>query len=100
MLHVLTLSWQGLQGRGAIFPGCHWRGISCVCLALSVLSALQVLALSRQGLQGRGKAEESFLAPLDAMAFDGLSHGDRLRERYSAEWQQSVDPVYCDEYTY
>ena len=59
-----------------------------------------MLALSRQGLQGRGKAEESFLAPLDAMAFDGLSQGDRLRERYNAEWQQSVDPVYCEEYTY
>lgn len=59
-----------------------------------------MLTLSRQGLQGRGKAEESFLAPLDAIAFDGLSLGDRLRERYNGEWQQSVDPVYCDEFTY
>ena len=58
------------------------------------------MALSRRGLQGRGKAEESFLAPLDAVAFNGVSPGDALRERYNNDWQQSVDPVYSEEFTY
>ena len=59
-----------------------------------------MLALSRQGLQGRGKAEESFLAPLDAVAFNGVTPGDALRERYNKDWNQTVDPVYSEEYTY
>lgn len=62
--------------------------------------ALKVLALSRQGLQARGKSEESFLAPLDAIAFNGVSPGEVLRERYSKEWHQSVDPLYSEEFTY
>ena len=61
---------------------------------------LQVLALSRRGLEGRGKSEESFLASLDAIAFQGMSVGDSLRERYNTDWQQSVDPVYSEEFTF
>lgn len=61
---------------------------------------MQVLALSRQGLQARGKSEESFLAPLDAVAFNGVSPGEALRERYNREWHQLVDPLYSEEFTY
>ena len=80
-------------------PNAHQQS-QWVCTHRLPHVAVQVLALSRHGLQARGKAEESFLAPLDAVAFNGVSPGDALRERYNNDWQQSVDPVYCEEFTY
>ena len=89
------------RGAASIWIKEGMQSSRCLCCAHRLRCvAVQVLALSRHGLQARGKAEESFLAPLDAVAFNGVSPGDALRERYNNDWQQSVDPVYCEEFTY
>jgi glutamate--cysteine ligase len=65
-----------------------------------VFAAAQVIALSRKGLQARGNGEETFLAPLEAVAGSGLTAGDRLRQRYYEDWGESVDPLYTEEFSY
>lgn len=59
-----------------------------------------MLALSKKGLIARGNNEESFLAPLEAIADSGITAGDSLRKRYYEEWGESVDPLYCEEFSY
>ncbi|CAL8469717.1 g9259 [Coccomyxa elongata] len=62
--------------------------------------AKQVLALSRRGLQARGNGEESFLAPLEAIANSGITAGDALRKRFHEEWGGNVDHLFTEEFTY
>ena len=50
--------------------------------------------------RGAAKQRSPFWPRWTPFAFHGLSLGDRLRERYNGEWQQSVDPVYSEEFTY
>lgn len=64
------------------------------------LYVVQVLALSRRGLQARGNGEESFLAPLEAIANSGITAGDALRRRFHEEWGGNVDHLFTEEFTY
>ena len=61
---------------------------------------LQVVALSSKGLRSRGNGEESFLAPLEDIASSGISAAEAMKQKYSTEWNNSVDPLYSSDYSY
>ncbi len=62
--------------------------------------ARDVLAIARDGLKARnvlnahGEHEALFLDDLDEIARDGVSPAERLLERFHAEWNESVEPVF------
>lgn len=62
--------------------------------------AKKMLQMSRDGLARRGKQEESFLDPLQEIADSGITNAERLLEKYHNEWNESVDPIYNNDFTY
>lgn len=62
--------------------------------------AKRMVQLSREGLQRRGKSEESFLVPLQEIVDSGKTNAERLLDRYYNEWNESVDPIYQQDFTY
>ncbi|KAL3136333.1 Glutamate--cysteine ligase B, chloroplastic [Trebouxia sp. C0009 RCD-2024] len=62
--------------------------------------AKKMLQLSTDGLARRGKHEEPFLEPLQEIANSGKTNAERWLEKYYNEWNESVDPVYTEEFTY
>ncbi len=59
--------------------------------------ALEVLALSEAGLKARALGEEVYLAPLWEIAHSGVTHAERLLQRYENMWSRSVAPLYNEE---
>lgn len=62
--------------------------------------AKKMLQLSKNGLSRRGNHEEPFLEPLQEIAESGVTNAERLLEKYHNEWNESVDPIYNDDFTY
>ncbi|DBB01391.1 TPA: Glutamate--cysteine ligase B, chloroplastic [Trebouxia sp. C0004] len=62
--------------------------------------AKKILQLSKNGLSRRGNHEEPFLEPLQEIAESGVTNAERLLEKYHNEWNESVDPIYNDAFTY
>lgn len=61
---------------------------------------MQVLKWSREGLEERGHGEEEYLDPLDQIAQTCRPSAAILAEKFHNEWNQSVDPLYTDEYSH
>ncbi|DBA66208.1 TPA: Glutamate--cysteine ligase B, chloroplastic [Trebouxia sp. C0005] len=62
--------------------------------------AKKMLQLSKNGLSRRGNHEEPFLEPLQEIAESGVTNAERLLEKYHNEWNESVDLIYDDAFTY
>jgi glutamate--cysteine ligase len=56
--------------------------------------APDVLAIARDGLRARGLGEEALLAPLDAIAADGVTQAERWLAAYHGEWGGDVRRVF------
>ncbi|WP_336760067.1 glutamate--cysteine ligase [Asaia sp. VD9] len=70
------------QAMNASFPG-----------GLRTL-AQRVVALAGQGLRARGLGEESYLAPLEAIAAGAPTQAETWLERFNGVWQGDVRPIF------
>lgn len=70
------------QAMNASFPG-----------GLRTL-AQRVVALAGQGLRARGLGEESYLAPLEAIAAGAPIQAETWLERFNGVWQGDVRPIF------
>ncbi|RUT26576.1 glutamate--cysteine ligase [Asaia sp. W19] len=70
------------QAMNASFPG-----------GLRTL-AQRVVALAGQGLHARGLGEESYLAPLEAIAAGAPTQAETWLERFNGVWQGDVRPIF------
>ncbi|GBQ92147.1 glutamate--cysteine ligase [Asaia krungthepensis] len=70
------------QAMNASFPG----GLRAL--------ASRVVALAAQGLRARGLGEESYLAPLEAIAAGAPTQAEIWLERFHGAWQGDVRPIF------
>ncbi|MGE3150744.1 MAG: glutamate--cysteine ligase [Pseudorhodoplanes sp.] len=108
---ALDAAWQIVkdwtaQDRQALRDAVPRQGLAASILGRNVLSlATETLALSRKGLARRnrrdagGQDEARYLQPLDDLISRGTTPAEELLDKFSAEWNGSVEPLFS-EYAY
>ena len=94
------------EERQALRDAVPTQGLAAMIRDRTVLSlAADTLVLARQGLERRGRLdpggqdETRYLQPLDDLVSRGTTPAEELLEKYSGEWNGSVEPIF-PEYAY